>query len=113
METLKAGKTKMICVSRPALHHNKSVTEDFHPPIKILLKKDKKNLLDKNVGKPNPDAILTHKAEIKDENGNVLVTLYHSPTSMGWCGANVWIETDAEIDISDGIVFLNDDNEFV
>ena len=133
METLKAGKTKLICMMGGAIRYNKTVTENFKQPIKVLLKKDgvaldercgilggdprvnhndlvnKTELRDEN---GNVEAILTHKVEIKDENGNVLVTLYHSPATKGWCDANVWIETDAEIDISNEMVFLNDDGKF-
>jgi len=116
-----------------AIRYNKqkSVTENFRPPIKILYKEDKKkrNLSNKPEtlrwwftdgawrygwrDSKSSDDILAHKAEIKDENGNVLITIYHSPASKGLCDANVWIETDAEIDISNEMVFLNDDGEYI
>ena len=38
METLKAGKTKLICMMGGAIRYNKTVTENFKQPIKVLLK---------------------------------------------------------------------------
>lgn len=123
---------KQICISRSAIHENsesfgkykKTLNEkdlsleqvkDFPsdmiaPPIAIIEKDDDVCVDDR--GSQHTNEVLVNNVVIKDEHGNVLLTLYHVPEkqiTMGSYKANIWIETDQEIEVSDKLFHYDKD----
>jgi len=80
--TIAAGTIKRLHVNNHDIRHN-AKTGDNRPTLRC---------------KTSKDNIAANQIDIKDGQGNVILTLGYSAKPLS-CGARVWIETHAEVEI--------------